>query len=125
MVYEADDNMRAEHIERIRRKVVTDIARGEPAPDHWDAAHPWTACFVLAANAKEYWDEHVKERAVAWHAHGGHGAPQPAIVAFAAQNLPGIRANITPDRDRSKRERSTTPNPQEDSPSASGSARTG
>ena len=50
LVYEADDNMRAEHIERIQRKVATDIARGGAPPDHWDPAAPWTACFLLAAN---------------------------------------------------------------------------
>ena len=66
---------------------------------------------MLAAKDDKYWTEHVKERATAWLAQGGRGAPKPADVEYAAQHLPGMRANLTPDQDKGdrKRERSGTP----------------
>ena len=36
LIYTADEKMRMEHMERIRRKVVRDMAGGTAAPPHWD-----------------------------------------------------------------------------------------
>ena len=108
--------MRCEHIERIRRRVAAEVTRGGTPPDHWDAAHPWTCCFMLAAKDDKYWTEHVKERAIAWLAQGGRAAPKPADAEYAAQHLPGMRANLTPDHDRSNRKRDASDSPERVSP---------
>ena len=89
LIYCADDMLRSEHLERIRRRIVTSIAEGHPAPRDWDAASPWTACFVAAVRDKDFWDEHVTQRAMSWMAHGARGVPKAREDELASRMLPG------------------------------------
>jgi hypothetical protein len=105
LIYLADDRMRSEQFERIRREILASIAAGDPAPAHWDAANPWTAVFVAASKDKDYWDKHVKSIAASWPAHGARGAPKAPEEQFAQLNLPGVRPDLTPGGDgRRKRD---------------------
>eukprot|EP00972_Heterocapsa_arctica_P002606 381743-Heterocapsa_arctica.AAC.1 len=71
----ADDRARAEGLERMRRKVVGDLAAGAPRPPDWDPAFPWSTCFRLLATDQDYWNTQVRYPAATWLARGGRGVP--------------------------------------------------
>ncbi len=75
LVAAAENKMRAEYGEIIRTRITRDITEGLPAPETWDATHPWIAVFELAAEDKEFWDEQVHKPASIWLQHGGKDCP--------------------------------------------------
>jgi hypothetical protein len=97
LIYTADDSMRAEHMERIRRRIVTAIAANPiNTPANWDAAKPWSVVFAEAAKDTVFWQEHVESRAASWLAHGGRGAPKPLEAEYAARMVPGGQQALEP-----------------------------
>ena len=62
----ADQRMRSERMEKLRRVMETDIAEGRApaAAGGFDAARPWDAVFLAAANDSEFWNEEVRETAL-------------------------------------------------------------
>ena len=83
----ADDKMRAEGLERIRRRIETSIANGSPAPQQWSAAKPWTSAFLVAADDDQFWNEQVRDLAASWIARGGRGALLAPDEQIAAKNM--------------------------------------
>ena len=63
IIYQADDLMRSEHMEKIRRKIVREINDGGAKPAYWDENSPWTTVFIAAAGDTTFWDEHVTQLA--------------------------------------------------------------
>ncbi len=89
LIYEADDKMRSEGIDAIRRRTKMAIARGEATPHHWCEENPWIHCFRMAAHDDKYWDNHVTREAVAWLAKGGRGRPQTVEETLRNYYMPG------------------------------------
>ena len=79
--------MRAEQLERLRRRILKDNSRGIEKPPDWDDSRPWTALFNMAAEDKSYWDEQVRDIATAWLSRGRAGTLQSPDELFAAENL--------------------------------------
>ena len=73
LIYVADDLLRAEGIERIRRGIVTKQSAGHPTPQSWSSSEPWSACFFEAAEQTTFWTEHVIDPASSWRSRGSHG----------------------------------------------------
>ena len=90
LIAQADDKMRAEGLERLRRRILTSEALGRQIPINWDPVRPWTAVFDLAIQDTEYWAENFHHPAAAWLAAGGRGRPVVASeVALHAHMLGG------------------------------------
>ena len=68
-------------MERIRRRIAARVAAGGAPPQDWDPLAPCTAVFAAAALDKDFWDEHVSERASGM---GGVGAMGEGVTADAA-----------------------------------------
>jgi len=96
LIYAADDYMRSEQMERIRRRISASVADGKPPPRDWDENAPWTAVFSEAADDTKFWDQHVTVRAASWMAHGARGAPTAPDEEFAQLNLPGGIQTVRP-----------------------------
>jgi hypothetical protein len=96
LIYVADDKMRSEHLEKIRRRISAAVGRGEAPPRNWDALNPWTACFEEASKDKVFWDDNVSDIAVSWMAHGARGAPKSNEEQLAGQIMPGGAASLRP-----------------------------
>ena len=62
----ADQRMRSERMEKLRRIFEAEVAEGRPstAAGGFDATRPWDAVFLAAAYDSEFWDEEVKEAAL-------------------------------------------------------------
>ena len=90
LIYAADDKARAEHVDKIRRRLLQDQAKGNPLPPDFQEASPWTTCFRLLAQEDAYWDEQVRHPAAAWMASGGRGVPMAAAEQVATAHHPGI-----------------------------------
>ncbi|CAK0845264.1 unnamed protein product [Prorocentrum cordatum] len=96
LIATADDQMRAEHMVRLKRRYEAKLAAGEtPAPD-WNSAAPWSTVYRLAADDEAFWDAHVRHPAAAWVARGGRGVLLAPEEAVALAHLPGGLAAITP-----------------------------
>ena len=96
LIVTADDQMRAEHMVRLKRRYEAKLAAGEtPAPD-WDSSAPWSTVYRLAADDEAFWDAHVRHLAAAWVARGGRGALLAPEEIVALSHLPGGLAAITP-----------------------------
>jgi hypothetical protein len=75
LVYLADDKMRAEHLEKVRRRVILSIEQGDRPPPLWNLARPWSAAFLIAADSSEaFWDRNVRHIANRWLAQGGRSS---------------------------------------------------
>ena len=101
LIVVADDKMRYVQLERIRKRIVADIARGVPIGTfhEWDANNPWSGALRQAAKDRDYWNEQVRDPAAAWVARGGRGAPKAPDELLAGQLLPGGEAAIHPEAD--------------------------
>ena len=76
LVYLADDKLRAEHFEKIRRNIVLSIKDGARPPLLWAEERPWSSAFLTAAGGSEpYWDRNARHIASRWLAQGGRAAP--------------------------------------------------
>eukprot|EP00435_Cladocopium_sp_Y103_P025058 s1947_g6.t1 len=89
LIYQAEDKARAEHISKIRRKLVVDFKKGLTMPEDWDEANPWTSCFRLLVADAEYWNEQVRHPAASWTASGSRGVPLAPADQIAAAHMPG------------------------------------
>ena len=77
LIYQADDWMRAEMIEKVRREQQADVSAGHPVPKCWSPSepwHPWSAAFLAAASDNTFWDDQVVHPATAWRSSGKRGA---------------------------------------------------
>ena len=90
LIYEADDQMRCEGIDRIRRQTNRTIDEGAPPPRGYDPASPWTYCMIAAAKNSDWWNEHVTSQAVKWIADGAKGVPQTVEEQLRAVMTPGM-----------------------------------
>ena len=67
LIYIAEDTFRSERLDRIRRRMQSEIARGLTSPPLWDEKQPWSAAFLVECSEKEqFWDERVRHPATAW-----------------------------------------------------------
>ena len=116
----ADDKMRAEGLERTRRRIESAIANGSPPPQQWSAAKPWTSAFLLAADDDQFWNEQVRDLATSWIARGGRGAllaPDEQIAAKNMRELGGKDALHVP------AEQPSTASPSKDKPWGEGQSK--
>ena len=81
-------------------------------PPMWDAASPWSAIFLKAAEDDEtYWCDNIRHPATSWLAHGGRGVPKSREQLVAEAALAGGMAALVPeskcksDRKRGKNKR--------------------
>jgi hypothetical protein len=89
LIAQADGKMRAEGLERLRRRILTAATLGRQIPVNWDPAKPWTAVFDMAVQDVEYWAENVHHPAAAWLASGSRGKPVVASEVALHAHLPG------------------------------------
>lgn len=89
LIAQADDKMRAEGLERWRRRIMTSATLGRQIPLNWDPTSPWTAVFDMAVQDVEYWAENVHHPAAAWLASGSRGRPVVASEVALHAHLPG------------------------------------
>ena len=88
LIYVADDKFRAEHLDRTRRKIEGDIARGLAAPPLWNPSSPWSACFIQGCDdSEQFWNEHVRLPALSWLASGRRGAAISHEEELAASTI--------------------------------------
>ncbi|CAK0860608.1 unnamed protein product, partial [Prorocentrum cordatum] len=96
LIATADDQMRAEHMVRLKRRYEAKLAAGQtPAPD-WNSAAPWSTARRLAADDEAFWGAHVRHPAAAWVPRGGRGVLLAPEGAVAMADLPGGLAAIAP-----------------------------
>lgn len=71
LVAQADQRMRSEHMERIRRQAEEErnaaTAAGQPHP--MDPRMPWDYCFKIAAQDRRFWDEELDRKCVLYITH--------------------------------------------------------
>ena len=99
LVYQAEDKARAERLEKIRRKFMTDIANGIAPPSDWNVDNPWTTCFRSLAGDEEYWSEQVRHPAAAWVASGSKGTPLAPAEQIALAHVPGGQEILEVDKE--------------------------
>ena len=76
LVYLADDKLRAEYFEKIRRNIVLSIKDGARPPPLWAEERPWSSALLTVADGSEpYWDRNVRHIASRWLAQGCRAAP--------------------------------------------------
>ena len=81
LIYQADDAARAERLERHRRRLSGEAARGRQVPVDWDPLRPWSCLFNELTRDAAYWAERVHHAAAAWVASGSRGSPTVASEA--------------------------------------------
>eukprot|EP00435_Cladocopium_sp_Y103_P012240 s3598_g3.t1 len=89
LICQAEDKARAEHLSKLRRKLLMDFKKGMPMPDDWSEENPWTTCFRMLVVDEEYWNEQVRHPAAAWTASGSRGAPLAPADQIALAHVPG------------------------------------
>ena len=87
LLYLADDKCRSEMLVKYLRRIESSIAAGGAPPPLWDPLAPWSACLLMAAKDKEFWDEQVKDVALSWMSRGGQGAPLSPDELAASRGL--------------------------------------
>lgn len=95
LVYTADDTARAERLDRMRRHLTVEAARGRQVPVDWDPMKPWSCLFVQLTKDVSYWAEKVHHPAAAWVAAGARGAPVVASEAAVLNTIPGGHAALS------------------------------
>eukprot|EP00435_Cladocopium_sp_Y103_P047091 s861_g13.t1 len=89
LIYEAEDKARAEHLSKLRRRILVDVSKGNKAPDDWNPESPWTSCYMALVADEEYWNEQVRHPAASWLVSGGRGAPLAPAEQIAVNHMPG------------------------------------
>ena len=88
LIYIAEDKFRAEHLDRIRRRIEGEIARGLKEPPLWNKSLPWSASFLCGiGETEQFWDEHVRHPATAWLAGGRRGIAMSTEESRARESL--------------------------------------
>ena len=101
LIYAADDAARAERLEKHRRLIEGEAARGRQVPIDWDETRPWSCLFNQLVKDVNYWAEKVHHPAAAWTASGGRGAPTVASENAILSVLPGgLEAQVPESEDR-------------------------
>ena len=96
--------LRAEGLERWRRRIMTSATLGRQTPLNWDPARPWTSVMDMAIQDGEYWSENVHHPAAAWMASGSRGRPVVAsAAALLAHLLGGWDLTVETQNDEGKR----------------------
>ena len=90
LICQAEDKARAERLEKIRRRLLSDDLTGKTLPSDWDRSSPWSCCFRELISDEKFWSEQVRHPAVAWTAAGGRGAPMATAEMIAGTHIPGI-----------------------------------
>ena len=86
----AEDRMRGERFEHLRRGLARAYAAGKvPVEINYDPARPWDGVFQAAALDHQYWDSNVRRPAVAFLARS-RSTPQPALEPISE----GAKASI-------------------------------
>eukprot|EP00438_Fugacium_kawagutii_P018420 Skav227177 [mRNA] locus=scaffold1396:139548:146739:+ [translate_table: standard] len=110
LIYAADDALRAERFDKLRRHFIAESAFGRQVPRDWDPVHPWSCVMIYAARDDTYWSEKVHIPASAWVAAGSKGKPAVATEAAVRANVPGLQdasdgvGTITADQRDAKRQ---------------------
>ena len=65
LIYAADDLARAEKLERTRRTITAEAARGRQVPVDWNPANPWSCVFQVIIKDTEFWADKVRHPAAA------------------------------------------------------------
>ena len=86
----AEDRMRGERFEHLRRSLARAHAAGKvPVDVEYDPARPWDGVFQAAARDHLYWDSNVRRPAVSFLARA-RNTPQPALEPMSE----GAKASI-------------------------------
>ena len=80
----AEDKVRAEKLDKIRRRFEQDKVAGRTLPSDWLEDNPWNACSRALAADEEYWNEQVHHPAL-----GGKGVPMAPAEQAALAHTPG------------------------------------
>ena len=96
LVYSAEDRARAELSARIAHRITMRVAAGDSPPQGWSPSNPWDAVFKAILDSQDYWQEQLHQPALTWLAKGGRGIPSTPQEEYAAANIPGGLAAITP-----------------------------
>lgn len=94
LIYAADDALRAEKFDKLRRHFIAEAAFGRQVPRDWDERQPWSCVMIYAARDDGYWSEKVHVPASAWVAAGSKGKPVVATEAAVRANVPGLRDSV-------------------------------
>lgn len=89
LICAAEDNARADKLEKWRRYLLIEEAQGRQVPRDWNSADPWSCVFVCLAKDEQYWSDKVHIPAAAWTASGGRGAPVVASEVAVTAHFPG------------------------------------
>ncbi|CAE7256557.1 unnamed protein product [Symbiodinium sp. CCMP2592] len=96
LVYTAEDRARAELSARVAHRITMRVAAGDSPPPGWTQSNPWDAVFKEILDSQDYWQEQLHQPALTWLAKGGRGIPSTPQEDYAAANIPGGLAAITP-----------------------------
>lgn len=97
LIYVAEDLARAERLEKHRRRLTIEAARGRQVPPDWDEQDPWSCVFTELVKDTTYWADRVHHPAAAWIASGSKGVPKVASEEAVITHLPGIEDNMEPE----------------------------
>jgi hypothetical protein len=95
----ADDKMRAEHWDRMKRRFFGDESRGSTMAMDWDAAAPWTCVIRLSSEDDRFWNEQVRHPAASWMASGGRSVPLAPEEQIANAHITGGRDALSPEKE--------------------------
>ncbi|CAK0899124.1 unnamed protein product [Prorocentrum cordatum] len=95
LIVAADDECRADHLERTRGVLKRLRAQNEPAPADCSEQRPWPPCFRTVAVDAAFWDKQVRHPAAAWVAAGSRGVPLAPAEQVVQDHIPGGVAAIT------------------------------
>ena len=88
LIAQAEDKVRAEKLEKIRRGLVADELAGKAMPAKWDAENSWSLCLKMLSKDEAFWSEQVRHPASAWLAAGGRGAPLAPVGDDSCHSSP-------------------------------------
>ncbi|CAE7648821.1 unnamed protein product [Symbiodinium sp. CCMP2592] len=84
LIYKAENRLRCEHLERLRRRL-------HDQPDFgYTPARPWNAAFAAAVKDMEFWTRELVTPATLWLS-GTSGPPRPAIPPPSQEEEPNPR----------------------------------
>eukprot|EP00435_Cladocopium_sp_Y103_P017963 s5122_g4.t1 len=85
----AEDKARADRLDKIRRRLQQDAARGKEMPTDWTEDNPWNSCLKILTHDEDFWNEQIRHPAASWMASGGKGVPMAPAEQAALAHIPG------------------------------------